>query len=142
MTEVTPAVALEARLGEQIRLLGFDLKDGSAGRWPIEQPVPLTLYWQPVADPVADYTVFVHLRRQGGEIVAQADGPPAQGRYPTGLWQAGEIIKDELTLPPVSLASGPYELVIGMYNFATGERLPVEGSPDNTILLQAFEVAP
>jgi hypothetical protein len=133
----TPQVELKARLGEQVQLLGFDLKPEITGE---AQPVQLTLYWQPITDPGIDYTVFVHLRRQGGEIVSQVDGPPMQGRYPTSLWQAGEIIKDEVSLPPVSLAAGKYELVAGMYNFATGERLPVQGSPDGAILLQAFEV--
>jgi hypothetical protein len=140
VTEAAPQVKLAAELGDQVRLLGFDLNLGEAGTWPMAQPVQLSFYWQPLVDPQVDYTVFVHLRRQDGKIVAQADGPPAGGRYPTSLWQTGEIIKDEVTLPPVSLEPGAYEVVVGMYDFTTGQRLPVSGSPDYTILLQAFEV--
>ena len=98
------------------------------------------LYWQALAAPQADYTVFAHLRNAAGETVAQKDGPPASGAYPTGLWAAGEIIKDEISIPLNGLEPGQYSLVVGMYDFVTGLRLPVANSPDGTILLESFEV--
>jgi len=72
--------------------------------------------------------------------VAQKDGPPAGGVYPTGLWDAGEIIKDEVSISLDALKLGRYDLVVGMYDFATGVRLPVADSPDNVIVLSSFEI--
>jgi hypothetical protein len=63
------------------------------------------------------------------------------GLYPTSAWQPGEIVVDEFELPlPDVLAAGEYSLVTGMYDLATGQRLPVTGRygqslPDNMIKL-------
>jgi hypothetical protein len=59
-----------------------------------------------------------------GEMVSQADGPPAGGDYPTSLWTFGEIIFDERLIPTQGLADEPYRLRLGMYLLETGERLP------------------
>jgi nitrate reductase NapE component len=152
--EVRPQAEVNIALGEQIKLLGFDMENqqiseatngepSNSSNPPIFQssnPLHLMLYWQALAAPKADYTVFTHLRNAAGETVAQKDGPPASGAYPTGLWAAGEIIKDEISIPLEGVEPGQYSLVVGMYDFATGLRLPVANSPDGTILLESFEV--
>ncbi|HXV42603.1 MAG TPA: hypothetical protein VEC96_06040, partial [Anaerolineae bacterium] len=152
--EVAPQAEVNVALGEQIKLLGFDIKNqqiseaangeaSNSSNPPILQssnPLHLMLYWQALAAPQADYTVFAHLRNATGETVAQKDGPPASGAYPTGLWAAGEIIKDEISIPLEGVEPGQYSLVVGMYDFVTGLRLPVANSPDGTILLESFEV--
>jgi hypothetical protein len=98
----------------------------------------LTLYWQALGPVDRDYTVFAHVRNKAGEVVAQRDGPPAGGVYPTSLWEPGEIIEDELVVPLEGLPAGEYDLVAGMYDFVTGVRLPVDGS--DIISLQSFRV--
>ena len=40
------------------------------------------------------YAAFVHVTGDGGAMLAQADGPPAGGRYPTSYWLPGEIVED------------------------------------------------
>ncbi|MBN1995578.1 MAG: glycosyltransferase family 39 protein [Anaerolineae bacterium] len=132
--EVTPQTNVNVVLGEQIKLLGFDLVKQNAAAF------DLTLYWQAVAQAASDYTVFVHIRDAGGAVAAQKDAPPAGGVYPTGLWDAGEIIRDEIMVPLEELKPGAYEIVIGMYDFNTGQRLPVPDSPDDAIWLQSFEI--
>lgn len=149
VTVAAPQHEIDITLGEQIKLLGFDLMSQQASEptksvpnLPTFQPsdsLHLALYWQALAIPSTDYTVFAHLRDAAGETAAQKDGPPAGGVYPTGLWEAGEIIKDEVTIPLDGLAPGSYQLVVGMYDLATGVRLPVPNSPDNAILLGVFE---
>ncbi len=141
--EATPETEINLVLGERIKLLGFDRQwtNGLTGELANALPIRFTLYWQAITPPERDYTVFVHLRNAAGEIVAQNDSPPVGGIYPTGLWDAGEIIKDEMNISFDKLKPGQYDLVAGMYDFTTGLRLPVEGSPDDTILLQSFEVA-
>jgi hypothetical protein len=147
LTQAAPQTEVNAILGEEIKLLGFDIANErtangeiSSPRLLASSPLRLTLYWQALRPPSADYTVFVHLRNAVGETVAQKDGPPAGGIYPTGLWDSGEIIKDEIIIPLEQLAPGQYELVVGLYDLATGSRLPVPGSPDNVIRLRVFEV--
>ena len=94
-----------------------------------------------------DYTVFVHLRDATDAIVAQADAPPAWfGPAPTSGWKMGEQM-DAHRLPlPADLAPGVYHLVIGLYDAATGERLPVrEGTgtaTSNEIRLASVAVEP
>ncbi|MCB0168180.1 MAG: glycosyltransferase family 39 protein, partial [Anaerolineae bacterium] len=76
----------------------------------------LTLYWQADTTPAADYTVFLHLRDESNQTIAQKDNPPAGGQYPTSLWDPGEMIKDELTLPLDDVPPGRYTPVVGLYN--------------------------
>jgi hypothetical protein len=146
ITEANPEHPLNISFGDQINLLGFNLTDDNGD--PISTGDILTnrksktqnlkLIWQTSAIPPADYTVFVHLVDPDGNLIAQADSPPAKGAYPTSLWDPGEIIVDEheiRDLPP-----GHYTLQVGLYQPDTGERLPVTGSPDGAVRLMGFEV--
>lgn len=117
-----PQTPLNASFGGQISLLGFDTAADT-----------LTLVWQAATDPPADYTVFVHFVDEQGQLVAQADGPPAGGAYPTSLWSTGEIIPDARSLP--ELPPGRISVVVGLYNPDSGERLPLVGSPDGALRL-------
>lgn len=151
VTAAAPRNKLAVTLGEQIRLLGFNLENQQVGgpadsishlpAFPPSDSLHLTLYWQALAVPSTDYTVFAHLRNAAGETVAQKDSPPAGGVYPTSLWDSGEIIKDELNIPLEQVKPGQYELVVGLYDFASGARLPVTGSADGAIRLGTIEVS-
>jgi 4-amino-4-deoxy-L-arabinose transferase-like glycosyltransferase len=132
-TNPTPQVALNHPFGEQLTLLGYDLESQT------QTPTPtltLTLYWRVEAPLAADYTTFLHLRGVDGQNVAQMDRPPANGRYPTSLWDAGEIVVDEITLPLEGVAPGAYTPVVGLYDPGSGARLPVEGNPHNELPLE------
>lgn len=122
-----------AVFGEDIQLLGYDLQQ-DVGR------LNLTLYWQALARPDRPYTVFVHLLDEKGQLVAQADGMPQNGRLPATCWQSGEIVPDlhEIVLPE---AAGEYDLFVGLYNAQDGVRLPVD-APDDALWLTAVTVQP
>lgn len=106
------------------------------------------LMWQPIRPADRDYTLFVHLVDETGAIVAQHDGPPLGGRYPTSVWQRGEALLDavRLTLPP-DLPAGRYRLLVGLYD-ATAPGLPrvpvwdAEGRrfPADQVLLEELEL--
>jgi len=132
--QATPQTKVNVRLGEKIELLGFDVNRQNTSS------LELTFYWQVLAPMDIDYTVFAHVQDMAGELVAQKDSPPLNGVYPTSLWDAGEIVKDDWTIPLEGVESGQYELVIGMYDLATSVRLPVAGSADGTIVLQRFRI--
>jgi hypothetical protein len=121
-----PAVEVHANLGGQIEMVGYDLP---ATSWAPGDVVPLTLFWQRTAAVAEDYSVFVHLLDGNGQLVAQTDSGPVGGSRPTSGWGKGELIVDRHGLPlPDKLPAGDYELRVGIYLSATGERLPVLGA--------------
>lgn len=100
----------------------------------------LNLVWQGEGPTDQSYKVFVHLRDERGQIVAQADKYPLGGRAPTNGWLPGEVVVDEYTLSvPSDLSPGIYTLVVGWYEEAGGRRLErVDGGDE--ALLGAVEV--
>jgi hypothetical protein len=114
------------QFGDAIRLLGYDAPDRAV---PGER-IRLALLWHTVADPVGDYTVFVHVIDPSGNLIAQDDAKPVYWFYPTTEWEPGDYVRDEhvLDLPP-ELPRGDYSVSVGLYDAETGERLTVQG-PD------------
>jgi hypothetical protein len=85
-----------------------------------------TLYWKSTAKANRDYTVFVHLVDSNGEVRAQVDAQPRGGAYPTSIWDAGELIRDDYALAlPRDLAPGTYGIEIGVYEYPSLARLAV-----------------
>ncbi len=82
----------------------------------------VTLWWQAKSEPSKNYTVFVHLLDQQGQVIAQSDSPPDQGLSPTTAWRKGDVIQDTHTLPAHAPPGGA--LLIGVYDLATLGRLP------------------
>jgi 4-amino-4-deoxy-L-arabinose transferase-like glycosyltransferase len=118
----SPEHALEVRMGDQRRFLGYDLRSVEAA--PGDR-VPLVLYWQSTEAVADDLSVFLHLLNGSGELVWQDDGAAAHGARPTWSWEAGEVIVDPHTLAlPQDLPEGDYQLVAGLYDWQNGERLP------------------
>jgi hypothetical protein len=124
-----------AKFGDQFELLALELPAEVASPG---QAAPLMFRWRAVAPSAISYTSFVHLVGDGKPLVAGVDGEPCAGWYPTNQWHPGEVVEYQLalTLPP-DLAPGVYELAVGMYDWTTGERLPVsqarQREPDRAI---------
>jgi hypothetical protein len=136
----SPQVVLNQPFGDvpNLTLLGYDLERLVDEGQPSLQ---LSLYWRSEALLPADYTTFVHLLNQAGDVVAQKDRPPLDGAYPTSLWDPGEIIADQMRIPlPSDLPDGNYNLVVGLYDFNTGARLPVPGNLDSSVVIGPVEV--
>jgi 4-amino-4-deoxy-L-arabinose transferase-like glycosyltransferase len=120
-----PQPVSEGNLGGVVRLVGYDLPQTTVAAGAI---LPLTLTWECLATFEADYTVFVHLVGDEGPPLAQADSQPLAGTYPTRFWDVGEWLADPYVVEvPVGVPPGQYELRVGMYLLATGERLPLLG---------------
>jgi hypothetical protein len=86
-----------------------------------------------------DYTVFLHLVSPEGEgaAVAQSDGPPLDGEWPTSLWLPGMTLDDTHIIPiPAELPSGTYELLVGLYDPASSERLTLADGSDSLLLAE------
>ncbi|MBN1953590.1 MAG: hypothetical protein JW900_00950 [Anaerolineae bacterium] len=131
---------LEVALGDGITLRGYGLAPQAAAPG---ATVMLTLYWAARATPSTSYQALVHLLDSRGELVAQADGPPLEGDYPTRAWSAGELITDpHAILLPADLPAGEYRLQVGMYNLANMTRLPrLDGAGDTIELPTTLEIA-
>ncbi|MCG3211691.1 MAG: hypothetical protein FOGNACKC_05337 [Anaerolineae bacterium] len=107
----------------------------------------VTLSWQATGTFETDTTVFLQVwAADTNQYVTGFDGPPVQGDYPTSLWAPGEIIIDAHPLDLSPLPPGRYQLLAGLYNPATGERLPAFGPagplPDYAVNLGTLRVAP
>jgi hypothetical protein len=116
-----PACVTDYRLGDAIRLKGYDLAWEQEGD---QRYLAVTLQWQAVEEVGADYTAFVHLLDGEGRLVAQHDGPPRGGEYPTSWWRVGEQVPDTHRLLLERLPEGPLSLQVGMYHPETLARLP------------------
>ncbi|MFO7918687.1 MAG: hypothetical protein R6V13_11455 [Anaerolineae bacterium] len=112
-----------ALYGESIALHGYDMPSCvEAG-----DRVTVTLEWTSHRPVEKDYTVFVHLVDGQGTVLAQDDGEPRSGKYPTSLWMSHDTVVDERDLTiPRDLPDGPYRLLIGLYRPDTMERLPAQ----------------
>ena len=116
---------LDARLGEAISLIGYDL---------FQEPLTggarfgLKLYWQADQPVTQDYTVFTQVLGPDGVVIGQHDGLPAGGALPTPMWDVGEIIPDRHLIDFPTLQPGTYRLIVGMYDSTTGVRLPIQDS--------------
>jgi hypothetical protein len=56
----------------------------------------------------------------------QVDSKPSNGSNPTWAWIPGEVVLDKVVLTlPDSVPPGQYSLLVGLYDPATAERLPV-----------------
>ncbi len=84
----------------------------------------LPLVWRAEAETATSYHVFVHLVDESGNILAQADGVPANWARPTTGWLPGEYVLDMHTLTiPADLPPGPLSIRVGLYDPDTGKRL-------------------
>jgi hypothetical protein len=128
-----------ALFSDQLALRGYALEVTS-------QQVLVRIRLQALIRPTADYTLFLHVTKPDGEIVAQVDSMPLANSYPTSIWDAGEIILTEMAVPrPSSLPDGQYEVWVGIYLWQTGERLPIvaaEQVSEERLLLANIDWSP
>ncbi|MEW5718574.1 MAG: glycosyltransferase family 39 protein, partial [Chloroflexota bacterium] len=143
--ELQRARAANIQFGDSMVLRSYALP---ARAWHPGDVVQLTLYWQSVTKMDNDFTMFVHLNDGSGNVRAQIDAPPRRGAYPTSIWDAGEIVRDDYDLSlPRDLAPGAYEIEIGMYEYPALTRLMVQDASgttlgDRLILSETIKVTP
>ena len=116
---VRPQQATPARYAGDLRLQGYDLLPDPGG------PI-LRLYWQVIRRPAADWTIFVHLIGPDGRMLTAFDHLPLDGLCPTSQWPAGALLIDRSKLVlPADLPAGAYQLEVGLYEPASGQRASV-----------------
>lgn len=123
-----------AVFNQSLQLLGYQMPAYQPG-----QPLQLLTLWRvkrPLAEPVK---LFVHLLDGAGNLVAQHDGLDV---YDAGLQPGDEFAQLHTLALPSDLIPGRYALQLGVYVPTTGQRLPLENSSSDRVLLHAWSVAP
>lgn len=92
------------------------------------------LVWQAGPAPGRDWQVFV-VALAGNSVLAQADGPLGGVWLPSSVWRAGELVAETRLLSLDSAAARGATLSVGLYDLATGARLPRVDAPSD-----AFEI--
>ncbi len=136
--------SLSADIGDTAQVLGYKLNHTTVRPG---DTLEVTLYVQPLSRTAVPYTVVLHLVEDTGSIT-QRDSYPGLGNYATTVWDVGRTFGDvyELKLP-ADAAPGTAQLVYGLYNGDTGQRLPVTGpnagpADDSWVQLGTVQVQP
>jgi hypothetical protein len=121
-----PTRPLDANLGDQLDVLGWDVTDLEDR--PVNDVVPrrryrFVIYYRVIARISGAWETFLHI--DGFQRRFNGDHKTLGGRYPFSLWQPGDIIADrhEIELEP-NLTPGTYQVYFGLY--AGSRRLPVK----------------
>jgi hypothetical protein len=116
--EPKPAHPLDANLGDQLDVLGWDLFDADGA--PLDgiapgETVELVIYYRVIARVTTNWETFVHI--DGFQRRFNADHPTLGGRYPLSLWRVGDLIADRhsFALEP-NFTAGQYRLLFGLYS--------------------------
>ncbi len=114
----TAFAPIDADLGGQVKLAGYKVDGSDLGK------LRGRILWEAIGRPEKDYTVFVQALKDG-RVLAQYDSQPLGGRYPTSLWEPGELVADHFELALNGLRLEGATLVMGMYDLETMQRLPI-----------------
>lgn len=93
------------------------------------------IYWQPLAQTDDPLTTFTHLigatnPATGTPLWSQDDQPPLDGIVSPTNWEVGNLYRDVFVLPLADVVAADYELVVGLYNPDTAQRLMIETGAD------------
>ncbi|MCB0149210.1 MAG: hypothetical protein KDE01_16360, partial [Caldilineaceae bacterium] len=78
-----------------------------------------------------------------GNMLGQWDQVPGAGSAPTSSWTPGTLIADDYRIAlDAAAAQSPVHVIVGLYDPATGERLPVSAtslpSADNAVDVRSY----
>ena len=84
------------------------------------------LYWRAPQPLSQDLPLFAHLVDAAGQTLLQDDHQPLATWYPTSRWGTDEVVLDLVQFRlPDRLPLGTYQVRVGWYDLATGERRPL-----------------
>ena len=126
-----------------IRLVGYDI---NATQLHLGEALVFRHYWQADAPTDTPHHIYNHLLDGQGEIVAQVDSVPLwDNRRDTTTWDDPDeiMLGREFTLStPPDLAPGEYELVSGLYDPQTWQRLIAPDGADRLAIARIRVQAP
>ncbi len=131
---------LEARFGDAIELVGFDVKPERARPG---QDLAVRYVFHSLKKTSRDIAFFVHVIKPDG--ILNADHVPVGGSHPVPNWRPGQYIIDEHDIHiPANWPGGPAKIGIGFWDKKTGKRLAVSGDKlevrDNRLVIATIPV--
>jgi 4-amino-4-deoxy-L-arabinose transferase-like glycosyltransferase len=114
LAEVGPAIA---GFEEGIELLDWEVNPAG------EEQTLLRLRWRATDPLLTDYNVFAHVVRDD-QVIAQDDGTPGRGYYPTTRWKPGDEFVDEHELH-ASYDPQRDQIVVGWYEWSSMRHLNI-----------------
>jgi hypothetical protein len=98
----------------------------------VDDEVEVGFVWEIGQQLPGDYHAFFHLTAAIDQPpIAQDDFEPLGGGFPTGYWWPGDKLRERARLPlPDDAPEGDYLLTVGLYDLATGKKIPGEGHDD------------
>ena len=123
--QTRPLETVDIQFGPDIHLTGVGVSEQVVAPGDILQ---VSLRWQTDKPLTANYTVFLQLLAEGNHLVGQRDALPSVSSLD---WPPGETVADHHGVP---VAPGtpprPVRLIAGLYDAATGIRLPLLSGAD------------
>ncbi|MFQ5436270.1 MAG: glycosyltransferase family 39 protein, partial [Anaerolineae bacterium] len=137
--QVYAPIGYRVDFGEQMRLAGFAILPPDVSSTAVQpgDAVDVVLEWEAVEPMARNWSVFVHLIDPVlGVPIAQRDMYPGQGLRPTTFLRPGEKVTNvyRLTIPETAVAPANLLVSVGVYDFATGERLQTAAGEDSVVL--------
>jgi hypothetical protein len=125
-----PQHLVGANYKDVVELVGYDLDLPAEDSVGAGQRFEVTWYWRVLGKVPSGYEVFLHIDGHGLRL--NGDHTPVGGRYPTDLWEKGDVIVDnqELTVP-ANYRTGEYVMYIGL--FSGSKRLEVKSGPEDDV---------
>lgn len=118
-----PMTAVAYRFGDQLELIGYRLPTTTAR---LGGQLPLVLAWRGLPALGRDYTLFAQLLNANQRKIGQLDTALSCNAGPTSEWTVGETMPGYYQIPILPAESpGVYQLVIGLYDSQSVERLPL-----------------
>jgi hypothetical protein len=149
-----PELTVAPTFGSVLRLEGMETASGEQTLLPgtpwmlaAGSTITLRLGWSAVDAPPLDAHYFVHLVPAGEAVpVAQVDGR-LRPDFPTSIWRTGETYAETLEFVlPAEINPGAYQLVLGLYDLVSSQRLPIEPAaeslPDARWLIAPIRILP
>jgi hypothetical protein len=124
-------LALEASTGE---VFGWGLDEFQVdsppflGTFTVPITLAITLNWQVMALPSAEWAAFLHWTDDGGQLAQASDVPVEWPKQvcPADTYDSGCIAKTKFEWSfPANFPAGQYALVVGLYDRDSGQRVPV-----------------
>jgi hypothetical protein len=109
---------------EAIRLTGFEVVSLTSER------LTFNLAWQSDRPLSTDYIIFAQLLDLNQNLAVGFDSPPVGGAYPTSTWLPEQTILDTRSIPVHRIPPGEYQLIAGLYDPASGQRLLTPAGAD------------
>jgi len=133
--EIIPASHVRrVPFGDSVLFLGYDV-DKTRGN---ADELLVTLYWRCVHTMEQNYRVWLKLVNGVYHIWGQEDSIPVGDRFPTSIWRAGAVLRDEHVLEILpGTPPGLYHIEVGLYDPQRQENLKPGG---DGLLLGPVEV--